>query len=590
MKKDNSSIYLILQFLQYINRRQKFQIFFLLVLMLFSATLEIINVSAVIPFLGILINPQKIFDLPQLNSYFQYFGYYESKQIVLPITIGFGFLTILTNLIRILALWASTRITSSINSTLMVTAFSKTLYLPYSKHISMGTSEKMAQIAKISIAGTCIMAFFNSIGSVLMLLSILFALIWIDPVVALLVMFIFAIIYIAIISFTKNKLSKYSRAVADGNSRQYKIMLESYDSIKDVIIGSIQEFFINIFTKSVRITKIAEGNVSIISATPRYLIEPLGIILILFIAYFVTTRGEEISNAIPLLGAFALGAQRLLPVLQLCYASWANIRSGHASMEDALKLMNMPKSLVVKNNSNFFSKNPPNIVLNDLSFRYSFDSPWIIKNVNLSILAGSQVGFIGQTGCGKTTLLDLIMGLLDPTEGTIEINGIKLSSENKSEWQSVIAHVPQSIVLTDTSIAENIAFGVPIQEIDYQRVRNAAVRACLMDKIDACDGGLNTIVGERGIKFSGGERQRIGIARALYKNAKVLIFDEATSALDSETESNVMNEINSLKLDGEVPLTFLMIAHRLATLKNCSQIVEMEKGIIKKICEYKDVN
>lgn len=588
-KNNNSTFFLLWRFWDFVSSRQKIQIFFLLILMFISSVAEVLNVGAIVPFLGVLIDPSRVFYLPQLNSYFQYFGLVKPDEILLPMTLLFGFLTIWTNLIRILVVWAGTRIALSINSSLMIAAFSKSLQLPYIEHISRNTSETMAQIGKVGIAGNCIMAFFNFLGSAMMLFSILFAVLWIDPIVALSIFFGFAIIYSVIIGLTKNKLSRNSRRVADGVGKQYKIMQESYGAIRDVILGSTQYLHSNFFAKSVYAARRAEGNVAIISASPRYLMEPLGILLILTAAYFITSRGAGSGSAIPLLGAFALGAQRLLPVLQLCYSSWINIKGSHASMEDALNLMESSAPKIVQNGKPLSLGDAPSIELHNVSYRYSTNTPWVIKEINLSIPAGSKVGFIGQTGCGKTTLLDLIMGLLNPTVGRILINGVDLIAENKSGWQTNIAHVPQSIFLLDASIAENIAFGVSIENIDYERVRDSAIRACIMDAIDSWDDGLNTVIGERGIKLSGGQRQRIGIARALYKNATIIVFDEATSALDGETEASVMNEINSLEFEGGTSFTVLMIAHRLTTLKNCSKIIEMEDGKIKRVCEYKDI-
>ncbi len=557
--------------------------------MLISSITEILNVAAIVPFLSALIDPSKVFNLPILNTYFKYFGFAEPKNIVLPMTIAFGLLTICANFVRILVIWSSTRIALSINSTLMINAYDKSLHLSYAEHISRNTSETIAQIVKVGVAGNSIMAFLNLLGSALMLISILFAIILINPTIALSIFLAFGIIYILIYGLTKNKISSNSRRVADGVGRQYKIMQESYGGIRDVIIGSTQNLYLILYAKSVNLARRAEGNMAIISAIPRYLIEPLGIILILIAAYSITTRGLDSASVIPLLGAFALGAQRLLPVLQSCYSSWINIKSCHASMEDALNLLDEPISKSEKNDQLLSFSDAPTIELQNVSFKYTFNAPWVIKEINIFIPAGSKVGFIGQTGCGKTTLLDLIMGLLDPTIGTIRIGGIELNSKNKAGWQSNIAHVPQSIFLSDASIAENIAFGELKENIDYQRVRDSATRACLIDVIDSWDEGLDTVIGERGIKLSGGQRQRVGIARALYKNATILVFDEATSALDEKTESRVMEEINSFKQDGKSSFTILMIAHRLTTLKNCSKIIEMDGGKIKRVCEYKNI-
>jgi ATP-binding cassette subfamily B protein len=225
------------------------------------------------------------------------------------------------------------------------------------------------------------------------------------------------------------------------------------------------------------------------------------------------------------------------------------------------------------------------IRLNQLSFQYSPQTPWVLNEVNLCILRGSRVGFIGVTGSGKSTLLDIVMGLLEPTTGTIEIDGQLVTSGNHRAWQEHIAHVPQAIFLADSTIEENIAFGVPKDQIDSGRVRQAAEQAQIADIILTWPNKYQTLVGERGIRLSGGQRQRIGIARALYKKADVIIFDEATSALDNETEQAVMQAIEGLSGD----LTLLIIAHRLTTLKNCTQVVEMENGRLKRIGSYQEI-
>ena len=212
-------------------------------------------------------------------------------------------------------------------------------------------------------------------------------------------------------------------------------------------------------------------------------------------------------------------------------------------------------------------------------------TPLVLNNLNLTIQKGSRIGFIGVTGSGKSTLLDIIMGLLQPTEGTIEIDALPLTTSNNRAWQAHIAHVPQAIFLADSTIEDNIAFGVPKDKIDKTRVKQAARQAQVADIIESWPKKYQTYVGERGIRLSGGQRQRIGIARALYKQADVIIFDEATSALDNETEQAVMHAIESLGDN----LTILIIAHRLTTLKKCTQIVEMGDGGIKRIGSYEDI-
>ena len=280
-------------------------------------------------------------------------------------------------------------------------------------------------------------------------------------------------------------------------------------------------------------------------------------------------------TALPVLGALALGAQRLLPLLQLIYSGWTSMNTSRQSLADVVAILDLPIE------GRYQSTEPieplpfeGKIELEGVSFRYGPDRPLVLKDVSLTVNKGARVGFIGKTGSGKSTIMDLVMGLLQPTSGQIKIDGTVLTLENVREWQAQIAHVPQAIYLSDTTIAANIAFGVAESEIDLVRVQEAARHAELEDFIESLSDQYNSIVGERGIRLSGGQRQRIGIARALYKQAKLLVFDEATSALDNETEAAVMASIGSLHRD----LTILIIAHRLSTVEKCDQIYRLDGG------------
>jgi ATP-binding cassette subfamily B protein len=262
------------------------------------------------------------------------------------------------------------------------------------------------------------------------------------------------------------------------------------------------------------------------------------------------------------------------------------MRGGQDFLDEALNLLDQPLPA--------HADEPPpppipfnsSIVLNNLAFRYNKTAPWVLKDgLSLRIRKGSQVGLIGQTGSGKSTLLDIVMGLLQPTSGSLEIDGLKVTEQNHRSWQMRIAHVPQAIYLADISIEENIAFGVPLEKIDHARVRQAAQKAQIAETIESWNYRYSTLVGERGVKLSGGQRQRIGIARALYKQADVLVFDEATNALDNDTESAMMEAIESLGNE----ITILIVAHRLSTLANCEQIVELLDGKIERIGSYHEM-
>ncbi|MDA1239153.1 MAG: ATP-binding cassette domain-containing protein, partial [Proteobacteria bacterium] len=226
------------------------------------------------------------------------------------------------------------------------------------------------------------------------------------------------------------------------------------------------------------------------------------------------------------------------------------------------------------------------ICFEDVSFSYGGGSNLVLNGLNFNVKKGSCVGIIGTTGCGKSTALDILMGLLKPTKGFIKVDGTSIiSTQERASWQRSVAHVPQSIFLSDATIAENIAFGIPSDKINHNRVRDSAKRAQIADFIESGSDGYDAFVGERGVRLSGGQRQRIGIARALYKNASVLVFDEATSALDDQTEQAVMSTIDDLSGD----LTLFIIAHRLTTLRNCTQIIELKSGVVSRMGSYQDL-
>jgi len=327
------------------------------------------------------------------------------------------------------------------------------------------------------------------------------------------------------------------------------------------------------------------GNNVFIGGSPRYVMEAIGMTIIAGLAYLMTQQEGGMVTAIPVLGALALGAQRLFPVLQQAYSAYSQIKGSKSSFEDVLNLLDQPLPEYADQPLPEPIPFAKEIKLNNLNFRYSEDSPWVLKNVNLSLKKGSRIGFMGITGSGKSTLLDIVMGLLPATEGGLMIDNQTINNQNRRAWQAHIAHVPQNIYLSDSTIEENIAFGIEKELIDHQRVKKAAQQAQIAELIEQWEGSYQTFVGERGIRLSGGQRQRIGIARALYKQADVLMFDEATSALDSETEREVMEAIESLGKE----MTVLIVAHRLTTLKSCDKVVSIGKNNIT-IKTYKEIN
>jgi ABC-type bacteriocin/lantibiotic exporter with double-glycine peptidase domain len=422
-------------------------------------------------------------------------------------------------------------------------------------------------------------------SSTVILVVTLTALFTIDFVTALVIFGSFGLIYASIISLTRKQLLTDSRRISHESNNVIKTVQEGLGSMHDVLIDGSQAVYCQIYRNADLSLRRAQGRNQFISASPRYAIEALGMIAIAVLAYWLVQQTDGVTKAIPILGAIAIGSVRLLPLLQQAYSAWSNIMGGQAQLQNVLELLDQP----LPDDADQLPPKPlpfkQSIGLNQLSFRYSPKSPYILEKINLTIVKGSRVGFIGTTGCGKSTLLDIIMGLLTPTDGTLEIDGQTLTPSNNRSWQSHIAHVPQTVFLADSTIGENIALGVAKDKIDYQRIRQCAQQAQLADGIESWPNQYQTFVGERGIRLSGGQRQRIGIARALYKQADVIVFDEATSALDNETEQAVIQSIEGLSKD----FTIMIVAHRLSTLKSCTQIVELGERTIKRIDTYQGI-
>lgn len=556
----------------HITTRRRRQFGFLLLLIILASLLEIISIGAVLPFLGVLTAPERIFASPTLQPLIHKFGVTSSDQLLLILTLAFGVGAILAGSMRLLLLWATTRLSYATGADLSSNIYRRTLYQPYAVHVARNSSEIINGIAnKTSAVTNTLMTLLTLVGSTVMLVGILFALLAVEPAITLAAFGGFGIIYVFIARFTQRQLLTNSQIVARESTHVIKSLQEGLGGIRDVLIDGSQDAYCKIYRDSDTPLRQALGSTTFISASPRFVMEALGMFLIAVLAYFLARQPDGIARAIPVLGALALGAQRLLPALQQAYSAWASVRGSHVSLQDALELLDQPLPLHADQPAEVPLTFQHEIALSGLSFRYGSQSSWVFRNLSLHIAKGSRVGFVGTTGSGKSTLIDVVMGLLEPSEGVIYIDNEDLTTKNLRAWQARIAHVPQAIFLADSSIEENIAFGVPKEKIDHERVKQAARQAQIANIVESWPNQYQTFVGERGVRLSGGQRQRIGIARALYKQADLIIFDEATSALDSDTEEGVMRAIENLSGD----LTILIVAHRLTTLKGCTQIVEL---------------
>ena len=567
-------------------RRQR-QLVLLALLMILSSFTEVVSIGAIMPFLAVLTNPLMVLEHPKLQPLIIWMGITEVNDLVLLLALTFSLAAIVAGFMRLLLFYTTTRLTYSIGADLGYHLYQRTLYQPYAVHVSRNSSAIINSIlSKVSgVAYGVVLSSLNILTASAMLISVLTTLIIIDPIIAIMSILGFSSIYGIIITFTKLRLRAQSQYIANESNRVVKVLQEGLGGIRDVIIDGTYNIYCQNFHRADLLLKKSIGINQFIAAAPRFILEALGMSLIAGIAYFLFFSGNGIVSAIPVLGALGLGMQRLLPVIHQGYAAYVSMKGQQDSLADVLDLLNQPLPEYLKLNEIEPITFEKAIELEGVSFKYKPELPLVLDNINLTISKRSRLGIIGATGGGKSTFVDLLMGLLEPTGGKLIIDGVSISDKNCHAWMRHIAHVPQTIYLSDSSIAENIAFGIEKNEIDMGRVQQAARHAQISEVIEGWTNKYETIVGERGVRLSGGQRQRIGIARALYKQAEVIVFDEATSALDNETEKAVMESIEGLSED----LTIIIIAHRLTTLKDCDQIIELSGCRIKRIGTYQEI-
>ncbi|MDC0990296.1 ABC transporter ATP-binding protein [Gammaproteobacteria bacterium] len=567
-------------------RHQQFGL--LIFLTLLSSIAEIVSLGAVVPFIAAITDPDKVFAYPLVSYLAEFLEITSGAELVVPLTIAFAVAAVVSGMFRLLVLWATIQLGNRCGADISVDIYSRTLFQPYAVHIARSSSEIVSGITqKVGTVTSVLISVVMFFTSLSLFFAIIGTLIAFNPMVALWATGSFGFLYFLIGYTTRSRLSTNSLTIAQQQNKVVKSIQEGLGSIRDVLLDSTQNVYISTYSKSVDKLRLGNSENAFISQFPRYAMESLGLVLIGIFVLVLNNSGSGITGALPLLGILALGAQRLLPIIQQIYGNWSVLIGSHNALIDVLELLEQP--LPSQDNTSLVEglTLKESICFKDVSFKYSENLPWVFEGLNLAIPKGSRVGIIGTTGGGKSTLVDILMGLLQANKGDVLIDRQNIKSDVlRASWQRTIAHVPQSIYLADSTITQNIAFGVPSEQIDIDRVKLAAKQAKLANFIENGPEGYNAIVGERGVRLSGGQRQRIGIARALYKNANVLIFDEATSALDDRTELDIMQTIDSLSRD----FTMIIIAHRITTLKNCDIIFNLKDGIAKQHTYHQIIN
>ena len=494
----------------------------LLVVMLASGGAELVSLGAVLPFLAVLSDLERLWQQPLVQALAARVGFTIASELLLPVTLLFAAAAVLAAFIRLVNLRLNGRLAAAVGSDLSYEAYRRTLYQPYRVHVQQNSAAVTTVITtQINLTVMALTSLLHLSTSAVVAAGLLAGLLVIDAPVAVAVAALFGSAYWALAITARRELRRNGQKIAEASSQQLKALQEGLGAIRDVLLDGTQPTYLDIYRQADRPQRQLGAKNAFLGTFPRYALEALGMVAIALVGGALVLQRGSGAAVIPLLGALALGAQRLLPALQQIYRGWASLKGANAAIQSVLTMLNQPLPPLVQVAEPLPLRE--GICLAGVHFRYGPDQPEVLRGVNFEISRGKRIGLIGSTGSGKSTTVDLLMGLLVPTAGLVLVDGEDLHDSSHPErlvaWWGAIAHVPQTIYLADSSIAENIAFGVPRHQIDQARVKQAAAQAQIASFIEGTPEGYDAFVGER-IRLSGGQRQRIGIARALYKNAR----------------------------------------------------------------------
>lgn len=543
------------------------------------ALIDMVGVASIMPFIAVLSNPDLIDTNVILNKIFQtssLFGVQSDQEFIFFLGIIVFIFLILSLVVKALTTYFQLRFVQMREYTIGKRLMENYLHQPYSWFLNRNSSDIGKSILSevgliigqglsplLNLITQCIVTFF--IASLLLIVNFKLTIIVAS------ILFIF---YGLIFHLSRKFLNRIGHERVESNELRFKVISEAFGASKDVKLNGLEEIFVKKFSNPAKLFAKHQTSSQVLGKLPRFALEAIAFGGMLLVILYTISQSGNFANAIPIITLYAFAGYRLMPSLQLIYASSTMLKYATPAINS---LYNDFISLKTNNYNNDQSilKFNKTIALNNVNYSYPNTSRTTLKNINLIIPSRSTVGLVGPTGCGKTTTVDIILGLLQPQNGTLKIDDQIITKENSRSWQRSLGYVPQQIYLSDDTVASNIAFGINKENIIFEDLESAAKIANLHDfVINELPNKYETKVGERGIRLSGGQRQRIGIARALYHKPKVLILDEATSALDNETEKVVMEAVNNLSKN----ITIIMIAHRLSTVSKCDTIFQFDKG------------
>ncbi len=550
-------------------------------MMLIVALLDMIGVASILPFMAVLTNPSLIETNLILNSMFKIsriFGVENNQQFLFAL--GFVVLALLfiSLFFKAIATYLQLRFVSMQEYNISKRLVKGYLRQPYSWFLNRNSADigKTILSELRTIIGGGFRPMMDIISRGVIIIAITTLLFLTNPKLTLIVTLSIGFAYLFIYYFLRTYVSRIGKERLNKNELRFIALSEAFGAAKEVKVGGLEKAYIERFTNHQKVFSLHQASAQISAQLPRFILEAIVFgIVIISILYLMVHTGN-FNAALPVISLYVFAGYRLMPAFQQIYASFSQITFVRPSLDKLHADIKSLKPFEQNQNQEVLLLNKK-ISLNNINYNYPNSSRSSLKNVNLTIPANSTVGLMGPTGSGKTTTIDIILGLLEPQKGTLEVDGKIINAQNSRSWQKMIGYVPQHIYLSDDSVLSNIAFGVNPNEFNHEVVEKVSKLANLHNFVmDELPNQYQTIIGENGIRLSGGQRQRIGIARALYHNPKVIIFDEATSALDNETEKAVMEAVNNLNKD----TTIILIAHRLNTLKNCDIIFKLQNGYL----------
>jgi ABC-type multidrug transport system fused ATPase/permease subunit len=561
-------------------------------MILVMAFLDMLGVASILPFMAVLANPELVQTNAVLNAAFttsRHIGIHTPEQFLFVLGVLVFVLLVTSLAFKALTAYVQTRFALMREYSIGKRLVEGYLHQPYSWFLNRHGADLgktiLSEVNAVIYDG--MLPLMTLMAQTTVALALLILLIIVDPLLAFSVGVVLGLAYAGIFAVMSGWLKRLGQARIDANKERFTAVSEAFGAAKEVKVGGLEQAYIQRFAEPAETYAKGQATAQVIAQLPRFALEAIAFGGMLLVMLYLMTKSGSFAGALPVIALYSYAGYRLMPALQQIYGAFTQLRFASPAL-DALHLELISLQAADAQEGQLIPLQLTQVIkLNQISYRYPKAPQLSLKGIDLTIPAHSTVGFVGATGSGKTTIVDVILGLLEPQEGRLSIDGQPITASNRRQWQRAIGYVPQQIYLADDSVAANIAFGVNAKDINQQAVERAAKIANLHEfVVNDLPQGYAATVGERGVRLSGGQRQRIGIARALYHNPQVLILDEATSALDTLTEQAVIEAVNNLGHD----ITIILIAHRLSTVRQCDQIYLLERGEVKASGTYDELN